>query len=101
MPFTPRSGFTIQVSIFIGPETLEKFLFAFKPIHEKTIAKPQCVFFEAYQAQHYLGHIVLSELVERATRENIKKYAATVGPSMARPREVRFLNRLEGFYAVK
>ncbi|PWY76257.1 hypothetical protein BO70DRAFT_398124 [Aspergillus heteromorphus CBS 117.55] len=101
MAFNPRPGFTIQVSLFIAPENMEKFHAAFQPMYEKTIAEPQCVFSEACQSAKDPGKFCFDGVLERAMRDYIKEYAATVEPLFARPREFKLLHRLEGFHHAK
>jgi quinol monooxygenase YgiN len=56
-----KQGFNIQASIYVDPDRLDEFFDAIRPMCEKTKEEPECVFFEAYQAQDDPGHIRLVE----------------------------------------
>ena len=43
------NSISLQVTIHIDPSDVDRFLEAFKPVYEKTIAEPECTFFELYQ----------------------------------------------------
>lgn len=65
-----KQGFNIQASIYVDPDKLDEFFEAIRPMCEITQDEPECVFFEAYQAQDDPGHIRLVEnwfVLPRAT----------------------------------
>jgi len=61
MALTNKRGLSVHISLFIAPENVPKFFEAFKPVFEKTVAEPECLFIEAYQASDDPGHIRLVE----------------------------------------
>jgi quinol monooxygenase YgiN len=61
MDYTVKTGFHIQVSLFIAPEKLETFFAAFKPVYDKTIAEPECIALDVFQPPDDPGHILLAE----------------------------------------
>jgi quinol monooxygenase YgiN len=50
-------GISLHVTIYIAPENVEAFFAAFKPVYDKVIAEPECVFFEMYQSPDEPGKI--------------------------------------------
>lgn len=41
----PQVGFILSIKITIDPKNVEAFLGHFKPIYERCLAEPECVFF--------------------------------------------------------
>jgi len=54
---TQLPGFSLQVTIQIKPEDVNKFLDEFKTVFELVTAERQCVFFEVYQSPETPGTI--------------------------------------------
>ena len=54
---TQLSGFSLQVTIQIRPEDVNKFLGEFTTVFQLVTAEPQCVFFEVYQSPESPGTI--------------------------------------------
>ncbi|GJN79200.1 hypothetical protein PLIIFM63780_002713 [Purpureocillium lilacinum] len=102
MALTNKRGLSVHISLFIAPENVPKFFEAFKPVFEKTVAEPECLFIEAYQASDDPGHIRLVENWHaRSGRDEFKEYFAFIETLFVKPRRIEVFNRLEGFYAAQ
>jgi hypothetical protein len=55
MPFA--SGWSLHVTVYIAPENVDSFLAAFKPVFDKVVAEPECLFFEMYLSPQEPGKI--------------------------------------------
>ncbi|UNI20500.1 hypothetical protein JDV02_006580 [Purpureocillium takamizusanense] len=109
MTLTTKRGLSVHISLFIAPENVSRFFEAFKPVYEKTLAEPECLFIEAYLASDDPGHIRLVEnwdasvefLKARSGREEFKDYFAFIETLFVKPRRIEVFNRLDGFYAAR
>lgn len=43
-------GLSLQVTVYLAPENVPKFLEHFKPVFDNVVAEPECKFFELYQS---------------------------------------------------
>jgi len=50
-------GISLQVTIHITPENVEKFFALIKPVYDLVIAERECRFFEIYQSQEDPGAV--------------------------------------------
>jgi quinol monooxygenase YgiN len=55
MPFA--TGWSLHVTVYIDPENIDRFLAAFKPVFNKVVAEPECLFFEMYRSPQEPGKI--------------------------------------------
>ncbi|KAH7304512.1 hypothetical protein B0I35DRAFT_444939 [Stachybotrys elegans] len=110
MSISIRKGFNIQASLFVSPDKLNDFLDLIKPIMERTMADPKCLFVEAYQSVDDPGHIRLVEnwnasvewfMTVRAQEGYVQEYLTMVEPLLTKPREIQIFNRIEGFHKAK
>lgn len=51
------SGWSLHVTVYIAPENVDRFLAAFKPVFNKVVAEPECLFFEMYQSPQEPGKL--------------------------------------------
>ena len=49
-------GISLQVSITVAPENIDKFLAALKPCYDAVTAEPDCTFFEVFHDMDTPGH---------------------------------------------
>ncbi len=54
-------GVSLQVTVYIAPENVDKFFEYFKPVYDRVIAEPECQFFEVYQSAEDPGAISFVE----------------------------------------
>ncbi|KAI0414065.1 hypothetical protein F5X98DRAFT_378087 [Xylaria grammica] len=101
MPFT--TGWSLHVTVYIAPENVERFLAAFKPVFNKVVAEPECLFFEMYQSPQEPGKISWVEdwskspewfLENQVTKDYYKEYFAITEAMFTKPREFQFLERV-------
>ncbi|KAI1177136.1 hypothetical protein F4777DRAFT_216338 [Nemania sp. FL0916] len=101
MPFTP--GWSLHVTVYIAPENVDRFLAAFKPVFNKVVAEPECLFFEMYQSPQEPGKISWVEnwskspewfLENQVTKDYYKEYFAVTEAMFTKPREFQFLERV-------
>ncbi|KAI0873127.1 hypothetical protein GGS24DRAFT_502124 [Hypoxylon argillaceum] len=87
----------------IAPENVDKYFAAFKPVFEKVIAEPECLFFEVYQCPDQPGQIIWVEdwskspdwfLNHQITKDYYEEYIAVSEPMFLKPVQVQFLARL-------
>ncbi|KAI5923130.1 hypothetical protein F4810DRAFT_670514 [Camillea tinctor] len=108
----PQSeGMSLQVTVHIAPENVDKFLAAFKPVFDKVAAEPECLFFEVYRSPEEPGKISWVEnwskgkewfLKHQITKEYYKDYLNATEPLFIKPRESRVLERAgPDFYVCK
>jgi quinol monooxygenase YgiN len=102
-------GISLHVTVYIGIENVDNFFAAFKPVLDKVIAEPECLFFEVYRSPDNLGHISWVEdwaampswfLNHQMKKDYYKEYLAITEPMFIRPRRVEILERLEPRYFV-
>ncbi|KAI1639949.1 hypothetical protein F4809DRAFT_20993 [Biscogniauxia mediterranea] len=98
----PAEGMSLQVTVHIAPENVDKFLAAFKPVFDKVAAEPECMFFEVYRSPEEPGKISWVEnwskskewfLKNQITKEYYKDYLNATEPLFIKPRETRVLER--------
>ncbi|KAI1827995.1 hypothetical protein F4861DRAFT_237168 [Xylaria intraflava] len=109
MPYA--HGMSLQVTVVIAPENVDEFFAAFKPVFEKVIAEPECLFFEVYVDPCDPGKITWIEdwsktpewfLEKQITKEYYKPYLAITEPMFLKPREGLLLERVKPeFFYVK
>ncbi|KAI3322427.1 hypothetical protein HD806DRAFT_124416 [Xylariaceae sp. AK1471] len=107
-PTLPRkmpgvSGWSLHVTVYIAPENTDSFLAAFKPVFEKVVAEPECLFFEMYLSPQEPGKISWVEdwskspewfLENQVTKDYYKEYFAATEAMFTKPREFQFLERI-------
>ncbi|TGJ85489.1 hypothetical protein E0Z10_g3232 [Xylaria hypoxylon] len=107
MSFT--HGLSLYVTVYIAPENVDCFFAAFKPVFEKVVAEPECLFFEVYQSRYEEGKICWVEdwsmspelfLKRQITKDYYKEYLAITEPMFTKPREFEFLERLSPEYSM-
>ncbi|KAI0597292.1 hypothetical protein F4775DRAFT_560600 [Biscogniauxia sp. FL1348] len=95
-------GMSLQVTVHVAPENVDKFLAAFKPVFDKVAAEPECMFFEVYRSPEEPGKISWVEnwskskewfLQHQITKEYYKDYLSATEPLFIKPRETRVLER--------
>ncbi|KAF2973413.1 hypothetical protein GQX73_g168 [Xylaria multiplex] len=100
-PFT--TGWSLHVTVYIAPENVDRFLAAFKPVFNKVVAEPECLFFEMYQNPQEPGKISWVEdwskspewfLENQVTKDYYKEYFAITEAMFTKPREFQFLERV-------
>ncbi|KAI1502917.1 hypothetical protein F5X99DRAFT_147703 [Biscogniauxia marginata] len=100
--YSGPEGMSLQVTVHIAPENVDKFLAAFKPVFDKVAAEPECLFFEVYRSPDEPGKISWVEnwskskewfLTNQVTKEYYKDYLNTTEPLFIKPRETRVLER--------
>ncbi|KAI8633767.1 hypothetical protein F5Y19DRAFT_252303 [Xylariaceae sp. FL1651] len=109
MPFA--SGLSLHVTVYIAPENVNRFMAAFKPVFDKVVAEPECLFFEMYQSSQEPGKISWVEdwskspewfLENQVTKDYYREYFATTEAMFIKPREFQFLERTgPDFFMVK
>ncbi|KAI1738919.1 hypothetical protein F4680DRAFT_449381 [Xylaria scruposa] len=97
------TGWSLHVTVYIAPENIDRFLAAFKPVFDKVIAEPECLFFEMYQSPQEPGKISWVEnwskspewfLENQVTKDYYKEYFAITEAMFTKPREFQFLDRV-------
>ncbi|KAI1486599.1 hypothetical protein F5X96DRAFT_654284 [Biscogniauxia mediterranea] len=97
-----EEGMSLQVTVHVAPENVDKFLAAFKPVFDKVAAEPECMFFEVYRSPEEPGKISWVEnwskskewfLKNQITKEYYKDYLNATEPLFIKPRETRVLER--------
>ncbi|KAI0506410.1 hypothetical protein F5B22DRAFT_660329 [Xylaria bambusicola] len=100
-------GMSLHVTVYVAPENVDSFFAAFKPVFDKVIAEPECLFFEVYQIPNTPGKISWVEdwskspywfLKEQITKDYYKEYLAVTEPMFIKPREFQFYERLGDEY---
>ncbi|KAI0534756.1 hypothetical protein GGR58DRAFT_505018 [Xylaria digitata] len=109
MSFT--HGLSLHVTVYVAPENVDRFFAAFKPVFNRVIAEPECLFFEVYQSPQEPGKICWVEdwsgspgwfLKNQITKEYYKEYLAATESMFIKPREFQFLERLgSGYFMAK
>ncbi|KAI0514497.1 hypothetical protein F5B22DRAFT_230195 [Xylaria bambusicola] len=101
MPLT--SGWSLHVTVYIAPDNVDRFLAAFKPVFNKVVAEPECLFFEMYQSPQEPGKLSWVEnwskspewfLENQVTKDYYKEYFAITEAMFTKPREFQFLERV-------
>ncbi|KAI1424069.1 hypothetical protein F5Y12DRAFT_468375 [Xylaria sp. FL1777] len=107
-PTLPRkmplaTGWSLHVTVYIAPENVDRFLAAFKPVFNKVVAEPECLFFEMYQSPQEPGKLSWVEnwskspewfLENQVTKDYYKEYFAITEAMFTKPREFQFLERV-------
>ncbi|KAI0100143.1 hypothetical protein GGR51DRAFT_564359 [Nemania sp. FL0031] len=107
-PSLPRkmpgsTGWSLHVTVYIAPENIDRFMAAFKPVFNKVVAEPECLFFEMYQSPQEPGKISWVEnwskspewfLENQVTKDYYKEYFAITEAMFTKPREFQFLKRV-------
>ncbi|KAI0434291.1 hypothetical protein F5Y09DRAFT_266792 [Xylaria sp. FL1042] len=107
-PALPRkmpvsTGWSLHVTVYIAPENVDRFLAAFKPVFNKVVAEPECLFFEMYQSPQEPGKLSWIEnwskspewfLENQVTKDYYKEYFAITEAMFTKPREFQFLERV-------
>ncbi|KAI1751698.1 hypothetical protein F4782DRAFT_175518 [Xylaria castorea] len=97
------TGWSLHVTVYIAPENVNRFLAAFKPVFNKVVAEPECLFFEMYQSPQEPGKISWVEnwskspewfLENQVTKDYYKEYFAITEAMFTKPREFQFLDRV-------
>ncbi|KAK0613995.1 hypothetical protein B0T14DRAFT_499363 [Immersiella caudata] len=97
------SGTSLHVTIYIAPESVDKFFEHFKPVYDRVIAEPKCRFFEVYQSSEDPGTISWVEdwdateewiWQEQIPKDYYKPYFAATEPMFVKPREFKFVKRV-------
>ncbi|KAJ5091209.1 hypothetical protein NUU61_006079 [Penicillium alfredii] len=109
MSSTP--GFSLQVTVYLNPDDVPKFLEHIKPAYDAVVAEPECQFFEVYQLQEEPGTLHWVEdwnattdwfMKEQITKPYYKDYLAATESMFVKPREFKIYNRLgSSFYTAK
>ncbi|KAI0479634.1 hypothetical protein F4859DRAFT_513138 [Xylaria cf. heliscus] len=101
MPLT--TGWSLHVTVYIAPENVGRFLAAFKPVFNKVVAEPECLFFEMYQSPQEPGKLSWVEnwskspewfLENQVTKDYYKEYFAITEAMFTKPREFEILDRV-------
>ncbi|KAI1650126.1 uncharacterized protein F4817DRAFT_279654 [Daldinia loculata] len=99
----PSKGISLQVTVHIAPENVERFLVAFKAIFDVVAAEPECLFFEVYKSVEEPGKLSWIEnwskdiqwfLEHQITKPYYKEYLEFTEPMFLKPREARILEPL-------
>ncbi|KAI8953493.1 hypothetical protein F4801DRAFT_118296 [Xylaria longipes] len=107
-PAIPRkmplaTGWSLHVTVYIAPENVDRFLAAFKPVFNKVVAEPECLFFEMYHSPQEPGKLSWVEnwskspewfLENQVTKDYYKEYFAITEAMFTKPREFQFLDRV-------
>ncbi|KAI1133395.1 hypothetical protein F5Y10DRAFT_87410 [Nemania abortiva] len=97
------TGWSLHVTVYIAPENVDRFMAAFKPVFDKVVAEPECLFFEMYQSPQEPGKISWVEnwskspewfLENQVTKDYYKEYFAITEAMFTKPREFQFLERV-------
>ncbi|KAI1270756.1 hypothetical protein F5Y18DRAFT_422255 [Xylariaceae sp. FL1019] len=109
MPFA--RGISLHVTVHIAPENVERFMAAFKPVFDRVVAEPECLFFEMYQNPQEPGKLSWVEnwskspewlLENQLSKDYYKPYFAITEPMFLKPREFQILERTgPDFFMVK
>ncbi|KAI1186932.1 hypothetical protein F5B17DRAFT_401643 [Nemania serpens] len=103
-------GMSLHVTVYVAPENVVPFFAAFKPVFEKVIAEPECLYFEVYQDPDEPGTVSWVEnwsksvdwfLKYQITKDYYKEYLATTEAMFIKPRESHFFKRLSPAYTYK
>jgi quinol monooxygenase YgiN len=98
---------SLHVTVYIAPENIDHFFAAFKPVFDKVITEPECLFFEVFQNPGEPGKISWVEdwskspewfLEDQITKDYYKDYLAVTEPMFLKPREFQVLERLSPEY---
>ncbi|GAB7340880.1 hypothetical protein MBLNU457_7235t1 [Dothideomycetes sp. NU457] len=100
---TTTPGFSLQITVHIKPENVERFLQEFNPIFELVIREPECVLFEVFQSPEDPGTLSWVEnwsespewfFEHQLPKAYYKPYLEATEPMFIAPREIKVLNRL-------
>ncbi|KAI1355186.1 hypothetical protein F5Y01DRAFT_200428 [Xylaria sp. FL0043] len=105
------TGCSLHVTVYIAPENVDNFLAAFKPVFNRVVAEPECLFFELYHSPQEPGKLSWVEnwskspewfFENQITKEYYKEYFAITEAMFTKPREFQFLERVgPEFFMVK
>ncbi|KAI0017688.1 hypothetical protein F4780DRAFT_575300 [Xylariomycetidae sp. FL0641] len=106
-----KGGFSLHVSVYVKPESVEKFMAAAKSIFDLVSSEPECLFFEVYISAQEPGKISWVEnwsksaawfFANQINKEYYKGYMETTEPMYIKPREMEFYERAgPEFFMVK
>ncbi|KAJ2995796.1 hypothetical protein NUW58_g1173 [Xylaria curta] len=105
MPFP--YGMSLHVTVYIAPDNVDPFFAAFKPVYDKVIKEPECMFFEVYEDSETQGVIHWVEdwmmspesfIEHQITKDYYKDYLAKTEPMFIKPREAKFWQRCSRAY---
>ena len=68
-------GISLQVSITVAPENIDKFLAALKPCYDAVTAEPECTFFEVFHDMDNPGHFRFVENWSKSKEWFLKVYS--------------------------
>ncbi|KAI1085346.1 hypothetical protein F5B20DRAFT_141013 [Whalleya microplaca] len=102
---------SLQVTIYLAPENVEKFLAVFKTVFDVVSAEPECLSFEVYKSPTEPGKLSWVEnwskpkewfMEHQITKAYYKEYLETTEPMFIKPREACFLEPVgPEFFVVK
>ncbi|KAH9892342.1 hypothetical protein F4778DRAFT_316826 [Xylariomycetidae sp. FL2044] len=96
------TGFSLQVTVFVAPENEASFFSHFKPVFDKVVAEPECLFFEVYKDPAEPGRLSWVEdwseskewfMEHQITKSYYKDYLEATEAMFIKPREVKILDR--------
>jgi len=103
MASQPFLGLSLEVTIYIAPENVTKFLEILRPAYEAVIAEPECTFFEVFIDPDQPGVIHWVEgwakdkvwlLSVQMQKDYYKPYLAATEPMFIKDREVKIFEKL-------
>ena len=68
-------GISLQVSITVAPENIDKFLAALKPCYDAVTAEPECTFFEVFHDMDTPGRFRFVENWSKSKEWFLKVYS--------------------------
>lgn len=95
----PFPGFSLEVTITIAPENVDKFFEFFRLPYQAVIAEPECTFFEVFVDPEQPGVIHWIEgwkkdkfwfMGVQMAKDYYKPYLAATEPMFIKPRKYRF-----------
>ncbi|KAL4886837.1 hypothetical protein BJY04DRAFT_212810 [Aspergillus karnatakaensis] len=96
-------GTSIHMTVFIKPETVERFWDLFRPVLAKIKEEPDLLFFEAYQSPDEPGVISWVEnwskpkdwlLANQVNKPYYNEYRALTGEFYTKPMEIKIYERV-------
>ncbi|KAI1749112.1 hypothetical protein F4782DRAFT_533728 [Xylaria castorea] len=103
-------GMSLHATVYIEPKNVNRFFDAFKPVFDKVIAEPECMFSEVYRSQEEPGKITWVEdwsksptwfFENQITKDYYKEYLAITEPMFILPRAYEIFERLSPGYCYK
>ncbi|KAI0196966.1 hypothetical protein F4808DRAFT_297201 [Astrocystis sublimbata] len=97
------SSWSLHVTVYVAPEDVDRFLAAFKPVFNKVVAEPECLFFEMYRSPQEPGKLSWIEnwakspewfLEYQVTKDYYKEYFAVTEAMFTKPREFQIMDRV-------